>query len=91
MGPEVSVREVTLDGATYLVVEWRPDGEALAALTPSERAVADLVARGASNEEIARRRRTSTRTVANQIASILRKLGVSSRVAVARAIARSAR
>jgi DNA-binding NarL/FixJ family response regulator len=49
--------------------------------------VAKLVARGATNDEIARARKTSLRTVANQIASIMRKLGVSSRVAIAARIA----
>jgi DNA-binding CsgD family transcriptional regulator len=50
-----------------------------AGLTPSERAVALLAARGASNAEIARARGTSARTVANQLAEVFRKLGVGSR------------
>jgi DNA-binding CsgD family transcriptional regulator len=67
-----------------LVVEWAPaEPTGLASLTPSERAVAKLVARGATNAAIALARKTSVRTVANQIGSILRKLGVPSRVHVA--------
>lgn len=48
-------------------------------LTAAETEVARLAARGLSNAEIAARRNVSVRTVANQMASILRKLGVSSR------------
>jgi DNA-binding NarL/FixJ family response regulator len=82
----VRTREVKLDGATYLVVEWKPPSERLATLTRSERRVAELVARGKTNQEIARARRTSVRTVANQVAAILRKLGATSRVAIAAVI-----
>jgi DNA-binding NarL/FixJ family response regulator len=49
------------------------------ALSTSERAVAALMLRGASNAEIAEARAKSARTVANQVASIFRKLGVRSR------------
>ena len=48
-------------------------------LTAAERTVAKLAMHGLSNQEIAERRGTSVRTVANQIATILRKLGLSSR------------
>jgi DNA-binding NarL/FixJ family response regulator len=48
-------------------------------LTGSERAIGVALARGRSNREIAETRGTSVRTVANQVASLLRKLGVSSR------------
>ena len=48
-------------------------------LAPAEREVMSLVLQGLSNAAIARRRSTSARTVANQIASIFRKLGVGSR------------
>jgi DNA-binding NarL/FixJ family response regulator len=49
-------------------------------LTATERGIAfDLVA-GGSHHEIAKRRLTSARTVANQVASIFHKLGVHSRM-----------
>jgi DNA-binding NarL/FixJ family response regulator len=48
-------------------------------LTDAEREVASLMLEGASNAEIARARGSAVRTVANQAASIFRKLGVSSR------------
>ena len=44
---------------------------------------------GASNREIATRRQVSERTVANQVASILRKVGVSSRFELIAVYARS--
>lgn len=53
-------------------------------LTASERDVAVLASSGLSNHEIAARRGTSTRTVANQLASILQKTGASSRRALGR-------
>jgi DNA-binding NarL/FixJ family response regulator len=45
----------------------------------AERAIAQALLDGLSNAEIAAARRTSERTVANQIASVFRKLGVHSR------------
>jgi DNA-binding CsgD family transcriptional regulator len=48
-------------------------------LTPAEAEVARSMAAGLTNDEIALGRRTSSRTVANQVASIFRKLGVGSR------------
>lgn len=48
-------------------------------LTAAETAVARLAIRGYGNSEIARRRGRAARTVANQLASIYRKLAVGSR------------
>jgi DNA-binding CsgD family transcriptional regulator len=42
--------------------------------------VAELALQGLSNDDIARARGTSTRTVANQLASAYRKLGIGSRL-----------
>ncbi len=50
-----------------------------AGLTDAERAIATAILAGASTAEIAGRRGTSPRTVANQLAAIYRKLGVQSR------------
>jgi DNA-binding NarL/FixJ family response regulator len=49
------------------------------ALTSTERAVACAAAAGRSNRQIAAARGTSMHTVANQLASVYRKLGISSR------------
>jgi len=48
-------------------------------LTASEQSVMQLMLDGKSNQEIAKERRTAVRTVANQVASIFKKLGVGSR------------
>lgn len=49
-------------------------------LTHSERAVAALAVQGLSNAEIARLRAVKVRTVAAQLQSVFRKLGVASRI-----------
>jgi DNA-binding CsgD family transcriptional regulator len=54
-------------------------------LSPAERAVAQLAARGATNAAIARSRGTSPNTVANQQRRVFDKLGVESRAQLARA------
>ncbi|MCA9631916.1 MAG: helix-turn-helix transcriptional regulator [Myxococcales bacterium] len=51
----------------------------LAKLTAAENEVTELVAQGLTNAQIAERRQASERTVANQLQSVFRKLGVSSR------------
>lgn len=57
------------------------------ALTPAERDVVGLVLAGQSNVEVAAVRGTSARTIANQLQSIYRKLNVSDRQQLARAVA----
>jgi DNA-binding NarL/FixJ family response regulator len=57
------------------------------ALTRREREIAELVARGHSNREIAELLFLSTRTVDSHVARILRKIGVPSRAAVASRLA----
>jgi DNA-binding CsgD family transcriptional regulator len=61
-----------------------PDSQVLAPLRPSERDVADQVISGRSNAEIARARSGSSRTVANQVASIFGTVGVQSRAELVR-------
>lgn len=51
-------------------------------LTPAEREVLDGIARGLRNRDIARERMTSKHTVANQVASILRKTSAPTRRAL---------
>jgi len=55
-------------------------------LTPAERKVADLVARGLTNPEIAARLGVSAGTIKDQVSSALRKLGLHSRAELAAAI-----
>jgi len=74
-----------LDGIEHVLV-IAPETEGLegAGLTAAERAVAADVLRGWSNRRIAARRGVSERTVANQLAAAYRKLGVRSRLELAR-------
>src|SRR6478736_967050 len=65
------------------VVGLAPAGSALARLSRAERAVLDGMLGGQTNEAIARARGTSVHTVGNQVASIFKKLGVSSRAELA--------
>jgi DNA-binding CsgD family transcriptional regulator len=75
------IDKVRIGSDEYVVMSWPRDVESatLAALTAAERAVTKLVLSGKSNAEIARQRGTSPRTIANQLASLYRKLGVRSR------------
>jgi DNA-binding NarL/FixJ family response regulator len=66
-----------------LTVPLRHGSAAFRALTQAESEVAVLAAAGMTNNAIARTRRTSVRTAANQMASILAKLGLESRFALA--------
>jgi DNA-binding CsgD family transcriptional regulator len=64
----------------FALLEWPiPRSAAPLSLSSAEREVLELVMEGLSNAEIASRRERSPRTVANQIASIFRRLGVHSR------------
>ena len=78
-----SVDEAVLGVVKVPLVERSP----LSKLTPVERHVASLAARGLSNAAIGRQRGKSERTVANQMASVLRKLHVGSRYELAALLA----
>lgn len=80
--PGTSAKMVSLDGddVAVLVVPVHDPKPNPGALSEAEREVANLVLDGKTNEEIADARRTSVRTVANQLQSIYRKLGIGSRV-----------
>jgi len=57
----------------------RPDNELSEWLSPAEYAVTRLLVEGKSYQEMAKLRRTSKRTVANQLASAFHRLGISGR------------
>lgn len=59
-------------------------------LTRAEAEVAELAIAGLSNAEIAEHRGAAVRTVANQVAAVLRKIGVASRHELAVRFARGA-
>jgi DNA-binding NarL/FixJ family response regulator len=71
---------MTLGGEEVAVFSFPLPPPALPeSLSVAERAVALALLEGRSNSEIATARRTSVRTVANQVGSVLRKLGARSR------------
>ncbi len=78
-----------MNGEEYLVLDFPAAGAAEVdepgpwSLTPSEREVAAAAVAGKTNQEIAAARGGSARTVANQLASIYRKLGINSRAELA--------
>ena len=63
--------------------------ELLSTLTPQERRVAEAVASGASDRQVAAEMFLSPRTVAYHLSSVYRKLGISSRAALAARLAQS--
>lgn len=72
--------ELTFDGEQWMVISYTPARPPeLAALTASELAVMERWVEGLSIRRIALERGVSTRTIANQIASIYAKFGVGSR------------
>lgn len=66
-----------------------PSEDPLAALTPQERRVAEAAASGASDRQAAAELFLSPRTVAYHLSSVYRKLGVSSRAALAARLAQA--
>lgn len=83
--PEGLRASVVEAGSTFLVLTFPLPPAELddPLLTDAERAVARGLLAGRSNVEIAAARGTSARTVANQIQSVFRKLGVASRAELA--------
>jgi DNA-binding CsgD family transcriptional regulator len=82
--------DVSVGGDRYVVISHPlPRGRTVRGLTAAESAVLALVLRGLSTEEIAKMRGTSSRTIANQLASIYRKHGVRSRVELAAVLSAS--
>jgi len=80
----------TPDGCFAVLSYPLPGASPTPGLTATERAVLALVLAGRSNAAIALERGTAVRTVANQVASIFRKHGVSSRSELIALLARDA-
>jgi DNA-binding CsgD family transcriptional regulator len=76
-GPDADAVAVTLAPST--VAELEPIRLALHGLTPREREVAQLLVRGASNDEIARKLWISRHTVKDHVKAVYSKLGVGGR------------
>jgi DNA-binding NarL/FixJ family response regulator len=81
--------KVTIDGEELAVFSFPLPPPALPeSLSAAERDVAIALLEGLSNAEIAATRGTAPRTVANQVAALLRKLGVRSRTEAVAALGR---
>jgi len=84
---EVKHSSFQLGGVDFVVlsapIAETPTSTLTQALTRAEREVAALAIDGLTNAEIAKRRKTSVRTVASQLSVIFRKTGVGSRVELA--------
>ena len=79
-GVRARLAEIAVRGETLLVGDYPHMVEDVAArLSEAERQVVALLTTGSTNADIARCRGSSTRTVANQVQSIFRKLGARSR------------
>jgi DNA-binding CsgD family transcriptional regulator len=86
MGKRADAWEMTIHGERVIVLsvpELAASALPKGSLTKTEQQIAERAARGESNAQIARARKTSPRTVANQLARIYEKLGVRSRVELA--------
>jgi DNA-binding CsgD family transcriptional regulator len=64
----------------FAVLSFTLPGDSAISLSTAESDVARHILAGRSNSEIAALRRCSTRTVANQVAGLFRKVGVRSRL-----------
>ena len=72
--------EYEYEGATFRALSMTmPERVFARVLSPAEEAVVRMRVQGRSHAEIAARRKTSLRTVANQVAAAFQRLGVSSR------------
>ena len=78
--PDLQALTFRVGGDEFAVLSF-PAGplEAPRALSEAERQIVTALLEGKSNEDIARERGTSARTVANQIQNVFGKLGVTSR------------
>lgn len=83
MGPDddraVRVRSLRIGEDELVVIRVPLLAADLSGLPRAQRETAELLLAGLGNAEIARRRGRSERTVANQVAAIFRRFGVSSR------------
>ena len=87
--PPLRVRRFELAGTKLALISFSREILIPASLTKAERQIVDQLLRGCSDREIARQRGTSHHTVANQLRSLFRKLGVSSRAELVARLSRS--
>jgi DNA-binding CsgD family transcriptional regulator len=80
----IETRRVQIGGVELVVLSFPAAPATLPAdLSAAEREVLRWLLRGETNAQVAARRQTAVRTAANQVASIFRKIGVTSRAELA--------
>jgi DNA-binding CsgD family transcriptional regulator len=79
MSAEFTMQSVTQLCDDLVIVSVRRDGPSERELSEAEREVVQLILRGLSNKAVANVRNCSSNTVANQLASVYRKLSISGR------------
>jgi DNA-binding CsgD family transcriptional regulator len=85
---DVRTAEFTVGDETFVLLSVPLRNErGVEPLTAAEREIAAMVVAGLANAEIAKARSKSVRTIANQVASIFRKLKVGSRVELSSVLA----
>jgi DNA-binding CsgD family transcriptional regulator len=78
--PPADVAALESDDGSVVVLSFAIDDGPGTGLSPAESEVAAHILKGRTNAQIAKIRSASERTVANQVANVFRKLGVSSRL-----------
>ncbi len=78
---DLELYELDVSGERFIVMSLPSgvSGDSYTQLTAAERQVASDAAAGLSNAAIAKKRGRAVRTIANQLASVYRKLGIASR------------
>lgn len=84
---ELKISRAELAGRRYVALSTVLHSQAWDGLSSAERKVLELRAIGNSYADIARERKTSRRTVANQLAAATHRLGVSGRLDLVRSMA----
>lgn len=80
----IETRRVQIGGVDLVVLSFPAAPANLPAdLSAAEREVLRWLLQGETNAQVAARRQTAVRTAANQVASIFRKIGVTSRAELA--------
>ena len=80
--------ECIVEGRRVFVVRGSLRPPRPVSLTPAEKSVASMALRGLSTADIAALRESAPKTVANQLASVYRKLDISSREELVQMLAR---
>lgn len=78
-----TVETIDVNGSEVYVLSVPLEPNLPPELSPSEREVVKLALTGASNAEIAEERGSAVQTVANQLRSVFKKLGINSRAELA--------